>query len=363
VFLYLIYPLKSYFFGFNVFRYITVRAAFAALTAILISFVVGPWVIRKLKERQIEEAIRGDGPPTHFKKSGTPSMGGLVILTSIIVPILLFGDLANGFILLAVLTTVWLGVLGFSDDYLKIVKKEPKGLIARTKFIGQLALGVVVGVLLVLFPADAAKVTQTTIPFFKDYYLDFLSVPLYIAFVTLVITGSSNAVNLTDGLDGLAIGLVAICGMAFAGLSYLTGHAAFSQYLNIDYLSGAGELTVYCAALVGASLGFLWFNSHPARVFMGDTGSLPLGGLLGLVAVLIKKELLLVIVGGVFVAEVLSVMLQVVYYKIKGKRIFRMAPLHHHFELLGWSETSVVVRFWIVGIICALLTLSTLKLR
>lgn len=357
----LLYPLSKYISGFNLFRYITFRMAYATVTAMLISFLFGNVFIEMLKRFQVKENIRVDGPKTHMAKEGTPTMGGLLILVSIIIPSLFWADLSNRYIQLVLLVTIWLGVLGFMDDFLKAKRKERKGLVARKKFVGQVLLGLILGAILYFFPPDANFTTSTDLPFFKNYYLDFGL--LYIPFVVLVVTGASNAVNLTDGLDGLAIGLVGICALAFAAICYVTGRIDFSKYLNIQYLHGAGELTVYCGALLGACLGFLWFNANPAKVFMGDTGALALGGALGTLALLVKKEMLLVIIGGVFVLEAVSVIIQVLYFKMTGKRVFKMAPLHHHFELSGWKEQQVVVRFWILGIICALLTLSTLKIR
>lgn len=357
----LLYPLSKYISGFNLFRYITFRMAYATVTAMLISFLFGNVFIEMLKRYQVKENIRTDGPKTHLMKEGTPTMGGLLILISIIIPSLFWADLSNRYIQLILLVTIWLGGLGFMDDYLKAKRKERKGLVARKKFIGQVALGLILGTILYLYPPDPNFTTATDLPFFKNYYLSFGI--LYIPFVVLVITGASNAVNLTDGLDGLAIGLVGICALTFAGLCYVTGRIDFSRYLNIQYLHGAGELAVFCGALMGACLGFLWFNANPAKVFMGDTGALALGGALGALALLVKKEMLLVIIGGVFVLEAASVIIQVMYFKMTGKRVFKMAPLHHHFELSGWKEQQVVVRFWILGVICALLTLSTLKIR
>ncbi|MDZ7262065.1 MAG: phospho-N-acetylmuramoyl-pentapeptide-transferase [candidate division KSB1 bacterium] len=361
MFYYIFYPLRGLVSGFNIFRYISFRSASAAIMALLISFIVGPWIINKLKEKQIGEKIRQDGPQTHLKKAGTPTMGGLIILISVLVPTLCWAQLGNIYVLLILGATIWMGSVGFLDDYLKVVKKMPKGLVGRYKLLGQISLGLIIGSILYFWPEFREIRSVTTLPFFKNYEIDFGV--FYIPVVIFVITATSNSVNLTDGLDGLAIGLVGIAALAFAAISYITGRVDFSDYLNIIYLPGTGELTVYCSALLGASLGFLWFNTHPAQVFMGDTGALALGGALGTVAVLIKKELLLVIIGGVFVAESLSVILQVAYYKRTQKRIFRMAPLHHHFELKGWEEPKVVVRFWIIGILLALLTLSTFKIR
>jgi phospho-N-acetylmuramoyl-pentapeptide-transferase len=318
-------------------------------------------IIRKLRQREIAEKIRAEGPTTHLAKEGTPTMGGLIILISVVVPTALWADLTNVYIHLILLTTIWMGLIGFLDDYLKAVKQKPKGMVGRQKLLGQIGLGIILGSILYFNPLSLNFDATTEIPFLKNYILDFGI--LYIPFVILVITGSSNAVNLADGLDGLAIGLVGLCAMAFAGLCYVTGRIDFSRYLAITYLEGSWELTIFCGAVIGAALGFLWFNAYPAEVFMGDTGALPLGASLGAIAIMIKKELLLIIVGGVFVAEALSVILQVLWFKCKGKRVFKMAPLHHHFELLGWKEPKVVVRLWIIGAIFALLTLSTLKIR
>jgi phospho-N-acetylmuramoyl-pentapeptide-transferase len=357
----LLYPLHEYFSALNVFRYITFRAAYATVTALLISFLVGPWFIRELHKRGIIQPIREEGPKTHEGKKGTPTMGGLLILAAVFIPVLLWCDLSNPFVQIALLTTFWMGVIGFIDDYLRVVRKRPKGLIGRYKMAGQVFYGVALGLLLYFRPIDPDVATLTSIPFFKGLFINFGW--FYVVLVMLVIAGTSNAVNLTDGIDGLAIGLCAFCFFAFAGLAYVTGHKVFSEYLNILYLEGSGELAVYCMAVVGASLGFLWYNTHPAQVFMGDTGSLALGGALGVVAILIKRELLLVVIGGLFVMEALSVMLQVVSFKLRKKRIFKMSPLHHHFELIGWSEQKIVVRFWIIATLLTLLSLSTLKLQ
>jgi phospho-N-acetylmuramoyl-pentapeptide-transferase len=357
----LLFPLREYVSGLNLFRYITFRSAWAAITALLISFIVGPYILRKLREHQIGESIRTDGPQTHLKKAGTPTMGGLIILAALIIPTLLWAKITNIYILLVLFATLWMGIVGFIDDYLKVVKKYPKGLVARYKLIGQISLGLIAGAILYFSPQFEGINTLSTVPFFKDYEIDFGI--LYIPMVVFVITLFSNAVNLTDGLDGLAIGLVGISSLAWAAIAYVSGRVDFSDYLNIIYLPGAGELTVFCAALVGAALGFLWYNASPAQVFMGDTGALALGSALGTMAILLKKELLLIIIGGVFVAEVLSVVIQVAYYKRTKKRVFKMAPIHHHFELLGWPEQKVVVRFWIVGILLVLFSLSTFKIR
>lgn len=358
----LLYPLTKYVSGFNLFKYITFRTAGATFTAIIICLVLGPLFIRLLKKYHVKETIREEGPSSHFKKAGTPTMGGLIILAGIIIPTLLWADLTNFYVLMILLTTLWLGLIGYMDDYLKAVKGQPKGMIAKKKLVGQVLLGLIFAILLqYVVPTDQYDGT-TAIPFLKNYIL-VLGV-LYIPFVIAVITGASNAVNLSDGLDGLAIGLCGICFFAFGGIAYVTGRLDFSNYLQIEYLPGVGELSIYCGAAIGSSLGFLWFNSHPAEVFMGDTGALALGGALAATAIMLKKELLLVIVGGVFVMEALSVIIQVVSYRYRGgKRVFKMAPLHHHFELSGWPESKVVVRFWILGALFALVTLATLKVR
>jgi phospho-N-acetylmuramoyl-pentapeptide-transferase len=357
----LLFPLRDSFILFNLFRYITFRTAAATLTALLISLVLGPPIIRRLQARQVCEKIRAEGPSTHKVKEGTPTMGGLIILFAVVIPTILWGDLTNAYIRLILLVTVWMGLIGFMDDYLKAIKHQPKGMVGKKKLAGQVALGLLLGVLLRVFPPSENFGTASDLLFFKNYLVNFGI--FYIPLIIVVITGASNAVNLTDGLDGLAIGLIGLCAFAFAGLCYMTGRVDFSRYLSIIYLEGAGELTVFCGAVVGAALGFLWFNSYPAQVFMGDTGALSLGGAFGALSILIKKEMLLVIVGGVFVAEALSVIIQVFAYQTWGKRIFKMAPLHHHFELSGWKEPQVVVRFWIIGAILALLALSTLKIR
>lgn len=357
----LLYPLHTIFSPFNVFRYITFRAAYATVTALLICFVIGPWFIRFLQRRGIYQPIREDGPQSHQSKKGTPTMGGLLILSAIIIPTLLWCNLTNPYVQITLITTVWMGMIGFIDDYLRVVKKHPKGLVGRYKLAGQVSLGLALGIYLYLHPLVQDAGTLTTIPFLKGLFINFGW--FYIPLVMLVLTGTSNSVNLSDGIDGLAIGLSIFCFFAFAAIAYLSGHTGFAEYLNIIYLEGSGELSIYCMAVVGASLGFLWYNSPPAQMFMGDTGSLSLGGALGVVAVLLKRELLLVVIGGIFVAEALSVMLQVSSFRWRKKRIFKMAPLHHHFELSGWPETKVVVRFWIIGILLALLSLSTLKLQ
>lgn len=353
--------------GFGVFKYITFRSALAAITALLISFVLGPIVIRKLHKHQIGEQAKVEGPASHLSKAGTPTMGGLIILGSVVIPLLLWGDLTNSYVQLILLITVWLGLLGFTDDYMKVVRKKRKGLIARYKLIGQFGIGLIVGAALFFSPQLHPFNSVTTVPFFKN--LNFNYSYLYIPVVIFVITATSNAVNLTDGLDGLAVGTVGITALTLALMSYISGNVDFSRYLNIIYLRGTGELTVYCAALVGAALGFLWFNAYPAQVFMGDTGSLALGGGIAGISIMIKKELVLPILGGIFLAEELSVILQVLYFKYtkkkfgEGRRIFKMAPLHHHFELEGVSEPKIVTRFYIAGILLAILSLTTFKVR
>jgi phospho-N-acetylmuramoyl-pentapeptide-transferase len=349
----------------NVFRYITFRSAYAAITALLLCFFAGPPMIAWLRRVRLGQKVRADGPQSHLSKSGTPTMGGVLIVASIVVPTLLWGNLHSRPTWIALLATIWLGAIGFLDDYLRVVKGYPKGLLGRYKLAGQVALGAAIGLVLLLWPEKGVPpglpATTTHVPFLKFRFIDFGW--MFVPFVIFVVTASSNAVNLTDGLDGLASGLVAIAALTFAGMSYLGGHAKFSEYLNLTHLAYSGELTVFCASVFGASLGFLWYNCHPADVFMGDTGSLALGGALGTVAVLIKREFWLVLVGGVFVAETLSVMIQVVSFRLWGRRVFRMSPLHHHFELAGWAESRVVLRFYIIGALLALLSLSTLKLQ
>jgi phospho-N-acetylmuramoyl-pentapeptide-transferase len=365
----LLYQLKDVFFGFNVFRYITVRAALAAITALVLCLFIGPKIIKSLRKFHIGEEIRSDGPQSHLNKAGTPTMGGLILLGSVVISILMWARLSNFYILVIFLSTIWMGAVGYIDDYLKVIKKYEKGLIARYKLTGQIILGIIIGSLIYFNPqfVEQGLNNNSSVPFFKN--LEFQFGILYIPFVMLVITYMSNAVNLTDGLDGLATGLIAIAMLAFAAMSYVTGNINFSDYLNIVYLPGSGELTVYCLAIVGAAMGFLWFNTHPAEVFLGDTGALALGSTLATVAVLVKKEILLVLIGGVFIAEAMSVIIQTMYFKYTrkrtgtGRRVFRMAPLHHHFELKGWHESKVVVRFWIIGILLALLSLTTFKVR
>jgi len=360
MFYHLLYPLHEHYHVFNVFRYITFRFALAIMTALLISFAFGPMVIRWLRRLKVGQQVRSDGPETHLSKAGTPTMGGILILLAITVPTLMWSDLTNPYVWLALAATLSFGAIGFYDDYLKVVRKKSEGLKARYKFGWQVAVSLVIGVALYLNPMDPYK-TQLIIPFLKNISVYLLW--FYVPFVVLVLVGSSNAVNLTDGLDGLAIGLVGIAAAANAFLVYVGGNKIFADYLQVMFLPGTGELTVFCGSIIGASLGFLWFNAHPAEVFMGDVGSLALGGALGILAVLTKHEIILVIVGGIFVAEALSVIFQVVSFKSTGKRIFKMAPVHHHFEKEGWAESKVIVRFWLLGVILALIGLSTLKLR
>ncbi|UFS71635.1 phospho-N-acetylmuramoyl-pentapeptide-transferase [Geomonas sp. RF6] len=354
----LLFPLASDYKLFNVFKYLTFRSIYAMITALVVSFLVGPWVIQKLEGLQARQVIRTDGPESHLKKQGTPTMGGVMILLSIIVPTLLWADLTNVFVWITLFVIAGYGVIGFLDDYKKVVEKNPKGLSPRQKMVGQVLLAGAVGILLYNLPGFS---TQLYFPFFKRVHPD-LGI-LFIPFATLVIVGASNAVNLTDGLDGLAIGPVAINAATYLLFCYIAGNARLSGYLQIPYVPGSGELAVVCGAMVGAGLGFLWYNAYPAEVFMGDVGSLALGGGLGTLAVLTKQEILLVIVGGVFVVEALSVIFQVGSYKYRGKRIFRMAPIHHHFELKGVAEPKIIVRFWIITIILALVAISTMKMR
>ena len=375
--LYLFYDvLQRYFHALNVFRYITVRTALASLTALLTTFVLGPWVIQKLRELQIGQFIREEGPKSHQSKAGTPTMGGVLIVGSTVIPTLLWGDLENSYVWIAIFTMLIFGAIGFVDDYSKVMKKKNLGLTGKLKFSFQTIASCAVAVALLSLTTNGTYSTQLSIPFLKNFHPDlvihsllssnywwWLSYCPFLIFVALVIVGSSNAVNLTDGLDGLAIGCVVVAAGALTILTYVTSHAGFSAYLDIQHLPQVGELTVFCGALMGSSLGFLWYNAHPAEVFMGDIGSLALGGSIGMIAVAIKQEILLFFVGGVFVMEALSVILQVLSFRLTGKRIFRMSPLHHHFELGGWSESKTIVRFWILALVFALFSLTTLKLR
>ena len=359
----LLFPLHTQVPVLNVIQYITFRTAAASLTALVISLLLGPWLIRKLREFQIGQVIRHEGPASHAPKAGTPTMGGLLILTASLVPTLLWADLRNVYVWIAVVATASFGAIGFTDDYLKIVRRSHHGLLPRYKILGQVAVALLVGAMLI-YLADYQQPplysTRVIFPFFKSWIPDLGW--WYVLFGVVVLVGASNTVNLTDGLDGLAIGTFAIAAAAFTALSYVTGHRVLAEYLLLVHFPVA-ELTIFCGSLVGASLGFLWYNSYPAEIFMGDVGSLALGGALGTVAILIKQELLLPIVGGVFVLEGLSVIIQVASFKLTGKRVFKMAPLHHHFELIGWSEPKVITRFLIAAIIFALFSLTTLKLR
>jgi len=374
---YLLYHVfQRYFSPLNVFRYITVRTVYASLTAMFLALVFGPWLIRKLRELQIGQYIREEGPQEHKKKAGTPTMGGVLIVLSTAVPVLLWADLANAFVLIALFALLAFAAIGFIDDYAKVSKQRNLGLTAKRKFSLQVLISLIVGASLLVLATYSAYSTQLVLPFLKRMHPDLVIHSLvnsknfwpfaflpFLIFVAVVIAGSSNAVNLTDGLDGLAIGCTVIAAGALTVLTYVSSNYRWANYLEIQYIPRVGELTVFCGALVGASLGFLWYNAHPAEVFMGDVGSLSLGGTLGVIAVIIKQEVLLFFVGGVFVIEALSVILQVGSFKLRGKRIFRMAPLHHHFELLGWSESKVIVRFWIAALVFALFALTTLKLR
>jgi phospho-N-acetylmuramoyl-pentapeptide-transferase len=347
--------------AFNVFAYITLRAVLACLTALIISFVVGPAMIRKLAAYKIGQAVRDDGPSSHLTKAGTPTMGGALILVSIIVTTLLWADLGNRFVWVVLGVTLGFGLIGWIDDYRKVVHRNPKGLSAAAKFFWQSMIGLSAAVL-IAFTASLPAQTAFIVPFFKTVAYP-LGVVGFIAMTYFVIVGTSNAVNLTDGLDGLAIMPTVMVGAALGVFAYVSGNSVFSKYLAFPYIPGAGELTVFCAALAGAGLAFLWFNAYPAEVFMGDVGALALGAALGTIAVIVRQEVVLFIMGGVFVVETLSVMLQVASFKLTGKRIFRMAPLHHHYELKGWKENQVVVRFWIITMMLVLVGLSTLKLR
>jgi len=355
----LLYPLHTTFSVFNVFRYITFRTIYASLTAFFICFLLGPWMIRKLANMQVGQYIRDDGPKSHFDKAGTPTMGGTLIILSLTAAILLWSDLTNYYVWIVLFVIIGYGAIGFIDDYLMQVKKRSKGLTVSNKLLLQIIVALITGFLVYVTPDFS---TQVTIPFFKNIRPDFGWG--YIIFAAFVIVGASNAVNLTDGLDGLAIGPVIIAAATYMIFAYVSGHVKIAGYLQINYVSGSGELAIFCGALAGAGLGFLWFNSYPAQIFMGDVGSLSLGAFLGTIAVITKQEILLALVGGIFVIEALSVIFQVGYFKMtSGKRIFKMAPLHHHFELKGWPEPKVIVRFWIIAIALGLLAMSTLKLR
>lgn len=368
--------LFPYFHPFRLFRFLTFRTAFASGTAFLIAVLIGPYVINKLREFQIGQYIREEGPKSHQKKSGTPTMGGVLITIAILLPTILWSDPANWFVWITVFSTAAFGAIGFADDYIKVVKRRNLGLTARAKLGLQALAAALVALALVVLQQFRMFSTVMTVPFIKSWrpdllwhsamgfhYAQFLIYVPFVLWVVLVLTGSSNAVNLTDGLDGLAIGCTIIAAGALAVLTYVSGHVVFADYLELAHMPLVGELTVFCGSMVGASIGFLWYNAHPAEVFMGDVGSLALGGAIGTVAVLIRQELLLPFIGGVFILEALSVMLQVGSYKLRKKRIFKMAPIHHHFEQLGWSESKVIARFWIMALVFALFALTTLKLR
>lgn len=373
-----LYPLSPYWSPlkvFNVVQYVTSRTAFATLTALLISLLLGPLLIRRLRDFQIGQHIREEGPKSHQAKAGTPTMGGILIVVSILLPTLLWANLRNPFVWLLILSCLAYGLVGFADDYLKIRHKRNLGLTGKEKMTFQFLVAILIGMILLYLANRHIYSTTLTVPFFKSLHPDlvvdtllsgpffFLGYLPFLIFVALLIVGSSNAVNLTDGLDGLAIGCTLIASTALTALTYVSGHRTLSEYLDIQFIGGVSEVTIFCGSMVGASLGFLWYNAHPAEVFMGDVGSLALGGALGTVAVVIKQELLLPFVGGIFVIEALSVMLQVASFKLRGKRIFKMSPIHHHFELMGWKESKVIIRFWIAALFFALLSLSTLKLR
>jgi phospho-N-acetylmuramoyl-pentapeptide-transferase len=368
--------LFPFFHPFRIFRYLTFRTVFASLTALLIALFIGPYVIQKLREFQIGQYIREDGPQSHLKKSGTPTMGGVLIAIAILLPTVLWSDPANPLVWVAVFSTLAFGAVGFADDYIKVVKRRNLGLTARAKLLFQGLAGASVAIMLVVLDQFKLFSTRLTVPFIKSWrpdlqwhwigsipHLGFLVFLPFVVFVTLVLVFSSNAVNLTDGLDGLAIGCTIIAAGALSVLTYVSGHVVFADYLELQRMPLVGELTVFCGAMVGASIGFLWYNAHPAEVFMGDVGSLALGGAIGTVAVIIRQELLLPFIGGIFILEAVSVILQVGSYKLRKKRIFKMAPLHHHFEQLGWSESKIIVRFWIGALVFALFALTTLKLR
>ncbi len=361
----LLWPLRYRFAGFNVFRYITFRTAFAAITALMISFVLGPWLIERMRMIKLGQYIREEGPKSHQQKAGTPTMGGILINIAILIPTILWADIFNPYIWIVLFVTFAYGAIGFVDDYRKLAKKRNLGLTAKEKFTMQFGVALLAGLAIAYLPSIHNNYSTTiTFPFIRPdiFHLNLLG-PLYILFIMVIIVGASNAVNLTDGLDGLAIGSTLVAAATYTILTYAAGNFRIADYLRIAWVPQTGELAVFCGAMVGASLGFLWFNAHPAEIFMGDVGSLALGGAIGTLAVMIKQEILLVFVGGLFVIEALSVIMQVASFKLTGRRIFKMSPLHHHFELSGWRETKVVVRFWIIAIIFALMSLATLKLR
>ena len=376
MFYYLYLKFHTQFHVLNLFRYITFRTAYASLTALSLSLLVGPWLVRVLKRFQIGQYVREDGPESHQSKAGTPTMGGVLINLCIFVPTLLWSDLENVFVWVVLAVTAAFAGIGFWDDYQKVRQRKNLGLTGRTKFLLQILVSFIFGVVLILFSARGLYSTTLTVPFFKRFRPDFLIAPFlsriwtyplaflpFLLFVVLILVGCSNAVNLTDGLDGLAIGCVVIAASALTVLTYVTGHAVLSEYLDLEHLPRVGELTIFCGSMVGSSLGFLWYNAYPAEIFMGDVGSLALGGAIAAVAVIIKQELLLPFIGGIFVIEALSVIIQVVSFKLRGKRVFRMAPIHHHFELEGWKESKIIARFWIAALVFALFALTTLKLR
>lgn len=368
--------LYPFFHPFRIFRFLTFRTAFASGTAFLIAVLIGPFVIEKLREFQIGQYIREDGPKSHQKKSGTPTMGGILIAIAILLPTVLWSDLSSPFVWITVVSTILFGAVGFADDFIKVVKRRNLGLTSRQKLAGQAAAAVVVAVSLAILQQFRMYSTQLTVPFIKSWrpdllwhwplhvpHLALLAFLPFVVWVIFVLMGSSNAVNLTDGLDGLAIGCTIIAAGALAVLTYVSGHVVFADYLELQHMPNVSELTIFCGSMVGASIGFLWYNAHPAEIFMGDVGSLALGGAIGTVAIIIRQELLLPFIGGIFILEAVSVMLQVGSYKLRKKRIFKMAPLHHHFEQLGWSESKVIARFWILALVFALFALTTLKLR
>ena len=370
------FMLRRHFSPLNVFRYITVRTAAASLTALLLSLLLGPWMIERLRSLQVKQYIREEGPQHHQAKAGTPTMGGLLIVAAIVIPTLLWADLRNPYVVLAVAATLAFGAIGFVDDYNKVVRKQNRGLTGWGKFALQVLTCVFVGAVLIGLQAAGVYSTQLSVPFLKrlhpnlvigslldNHFIWPLAYVPFILFLVLVIAGLSNGVNLTDGLDGLAIGCVLISAVALTVLTYLSSNARFAEYLDIQRIPDAAELTIFCGSLAGASLGFLWYNAHPAEMFMGDVGSLALGGAIGTVAVILKQEILMISIGGIFIIELLSVVIQVASFKLTGKRVFRMSPLHHHFELVGWGESKIIVRFWIMALVLALFSLTTLKLR
>ena len=367
----LLTPLAKYHIFFNLFNYLTFRMVGGTVTAALLAFAFGPMTIRWLRTLRFGQVVREEGPESHLKKAGTPTMGGVLILISTAIATLLWADITSKYVLIALLVFIWLGLLGFLDDYLKVVRRRTEGLVGRYKLIGQGVIGIIVGLAMIIWPlSDTVPPNVTTLPFIAvtSFFVK-ISILLFVPWVMFIITGTSNAVNLTDGLDGLAGGLTAIAAGTFGIFAYLVGRADTSRYLGLFYMHGSGELAIFCLALSGATLGFVWFNAHPAEVFMGDTGALALGGVLGAVALMLRLEFLLAIVGGIFVAEALSVMFQVTYFKYtarrygQGRRLLKMAPLHHHLEKSGWAESKIITRFWILGLLCSLIAFSTLKIR